>query len=552
MAFNRRNNYENISNSDDGENEWDDWTDNEEEAICLFCDKKDIPSNIFSHMTSEHNFNFTKLRIREKMDFYDCIKVLNYIRKNVKENPEFNISTDITKNELKSVIENDTYLQPVLMDDALLYAFEDEEEAYDSEEEKKKQEIQNAQTKTEMELVKKVQETEEKLKKMEQAFNEYKAAVKRTFFDKLGTSSNNMEDISQLPPELEEKKLKKNDSNSESDHENIDSDFENGDYYFTSYANTDIHIQMLQDSVRTSSYRDFFYNNKNFFKGKTVLDVGCGTGILSMFAAKAGAKKVYSVDNSSIIKKAIENVKENGLDDIITLFHGQIEEIILPEKVDVIVSEWMGYFLLFEGMLDSVIKARDKWLADDGLMGPSDTSIILSLIEDEDWVNTYYNYWNDVYGFKMTSMKKEYIMDGQVFIMDPKAIVSDEVTVKSWDLNKATIEDLSFTSDFKFTCTKDSRVHGVCGYFDITFKNPKDSSFEPVYFTTSLLSKPTHWKQCTFILENAFDVKQGEIIQGTITVARLKRNNRDLKVDLSLVRTSTNEILLDKVRYFVR
>jgi len=152
----------------------------------------------------------------------------------------------------------------------------------------------------------------------------------------------------------------------------------------------------------------------------------------------------------------------------------------------------------------------------------------------------------------MTSMKKEYIMDGQVFIMDPKAIVSDEVTVKSWDLNKATIEDLSFTSDFKFTCAKDSRVHGVCGYFDITFKNPKDSSFEPVYFTTSLLSKPTHWKQCTFILENAFDVKQGEIIQGTITVARLKRNNRDLKVDLSLVRASTNEVLLDKVRYFVR
>lgn len=503
-------------------------------------------------MTSEHNFNFTKLRIREKMDFYDCIKVLNYIRKNVKENPEFTISTNITKNELKSVIENDTYLQPVLMDDALLYAFEDEEEAYDSEEEKKKQEIQNAQTKTEMELVKKVQETEEKLKKMEQAFNEYKAAVKRTFFDKLGTSNNNMEDASQLPPELEEKKLKKNNSDSESDHENIDSDFEDGDYYFTSYANTDIHIQMLQDSVRTSSYRDFFYNNKNFFKGKTVLDVGCGTGILSMFAAKAGAKKVYSVDNSSIIKKAIENVKENGLDDIITLFHGQIEEIVLPEKVDVIVSEWMGYFLLFEGMLDSVIKARDKWLADDGLMGPSDTSIILSLIEDEDWINTYYNYWNDVYGFKMTSMKKEYIMDGQVFIMDPKAIVSDEVTVKSWDLNKATIEDLSFTSDFKFTCAKDSRVHGVCGYFDITFKNPKDSSFEPVYFTTSLLSKPTHWKQCTFILENAFDVKQGEIIQGTITVARLKRNNRDLKVDLSLVRASTNEVLLDKVRYFVR
>jgi len=58
-----------------------------------------------------------------------------------------------------------------------------------------------------------------------------------------------MEDASQLPPELEEKKLKKNNSDSESDHENIDSDFEDGDYYFTSYANTDIHIQMLQVTI---------------------------------------------------------------------------------------------------------------------------------------------------------------------------------------------------------------------------------------------------------------------------------------------------------------
>ncbi|ORY25141.1 S-adenosyl-L-methionine-dependent methyltransferase [Neocallimastix californiae] len=353
-------------------------------------------------------------------------------------------------------------------------------------------------------------------------------------------------------PELEEKEIKNNDDDSESDHENIDSDLENGDYYFTSYANTDIHIQMLQDSVRTSSYRDFFYNNKSFFKGKTVLDVGCGTGILSMFAAKAGAKKVYSVDNSSIISKARKNVKENGLEDIITLYYGKIEDIVLPEKVDVIVSEWMGYFLLFEGMLDSVIQARDKCLVDGGLMGPSDTSMILSLIENEDWINSYYNYWNDVYGFKMTSMKKEYILDGQVAIMDPKSIVSDEVTVKSWDLNKVSIEDLSFTSEFKFTCAKDARVHGICGYFDITFKNPNDPTFEDVYFSTSLLCKPTHWKQCTFILENAFNVKQGEVIQGTITVARLKRNHRDLKVDLSLSRASTNEILLDKVRYFVR
>ena len=75
---------------------------------------------------------------------------------------------------------------------------------------------------------------------------------------------------------------------------------------------------MLKDAVRTDAYRDFVYDNKHLFQGKVVLDVGCGTGILSMFCAKAGAKRVIAVDNSEIMSKARQNVFENGLDRVIT------------------------------------------------------------------------------------------------------------------------------------------------------------------------------------------------------------------------------------------
>lgn len=52
---------------------------------------------------------------------------------------------------------------------------------------------------------------------------------------------------------------------------------------------------MLKDEVRTLTYRNAIYHNKHLFKDKVVMDVGSGTGILSMFAAKAGAKKVFAV-----------------------------------------------------------------------------------------------------------------------------------------------------------------------------------------------------------------------------------------------------------------
>ncbi|XP_024075207.2 protein arginine N-methyltransferase 1-like, partial [Terrapene carolina triunguis] len=67
------------------------------------------------------------------------------------------------------------------------------------------------------------------------------------------------------------------------------------DYYFDSYAHFGIHEEMLKDEVRTLTYRNSMFHNRHLFKDKVVLDVGSGTGILCMFAAKAGAKRVIGV-----------------------------------------------------------------------------------------------------------------------------------------------------------------------------------------------------------------------------------------------------------------
>ena len=75
---------------------------------------------------------------------------------------------------------------------------------------------------------------------------------------------------------------------------------------------------MIQDKVRTATYASFILNTSELFKDAIVLDVGCGTGILSLFAARAGAKQVIAVDASPIAGKAEQIVNANNLEDVIT------------------------------------------------------------------------------------------------------------------------------------------------------------------------------------------------------------------------------------------
>lgn len=89
---------------------------------------------------------------------------------------------------------------------------------------------------------------------------------------------------------------------------------------------------------------------------------------------------------STIIDKAREIVDRNGMSEKITLLQGKMEEVKLPfDKVDIIISEWMGYFLLYESMLDTVLYARDKYLVKDGLIFPDKATIFMAGIEDGEY-----------------------------------------------------------------------------------------------------------------------------------------------------------------------
>jgi 2-polyprenyl-3-methyl-5-hydroxy-6-metoxy-1,4-benzoquinol methylase len=459
---------------------WDDWNDEDVQAVCLVCSLKDTVEQVMQHM--KHNHDLDVKALCRDMEEYERMRSVNWMRQqtNVQD-----IVRGLASTEVKERLKNDDgLLKPVFDDDALL--FTDWSDKHEPSE---------------------LEKALERVKELETAIIDYKDEVRKKFLDA---------DVEEVM----------NDKMGEEE-EDVES-------YFASYAGIHIHEQMLRDRPRTEAYRDFFYLNKDLFKDKVVLDVGCGTGILSMFAVKAGACKVYAIDNSSILKKAKANVEENGLQDVITLIHDKVEHLQLPEKVDVIVSEWMGYFLLFEGMLDSVLHARDAWLKHGGFLMPSKAVMHLAALSDEEYFLDAVNFWDDVYGFKMTSMREFLYMDGQVESVVAKHLASSPVEMIAWDLNTCTVADLDFETEVELLIPEPCTVHALCGSFDTIF-SANFPNVSEVTLSTSPIRHHTHWKQTVFYLKDHFVItKQMQMLKVKMRVAKTSEGSRDLTVSYTV------------------
>lgn len=302
---------------------------------------------------------------------------------------------------------------------------------------------------------------------------------------------------------------------------------ENDSGYFESYSHFGIHHSMLSDKVRTESYRDAILKNSAVIKDKLVMDLGCGTSILSMFASQAGAKTVYAVDQSEIIYQAMEIAQTNNFSNI-KFVKGRLEDVEFPvEKVDVIVSEWMGYLLLFEGMLDSVIYARNNYLKPDGLLLPNRCTISLVGYGSQERYQNFVEFFQDVYSFNMKCMLKDILREGHVEKCDGADILTKPNVICDLDLMTCDMNYSNFSFDFNLEVTKTSRMTSFVGYFDTFFDLP-----EKVSFSTSPDSTPTHWQQVVFYLDEPVEVKAGDQLTGKFICRRDRKDLRSLNIEI--------------------
>lgn len=261
------------------------------------------------------------------------------------------------------------------------------------------------------------------------------------------------------------------------------------------------------------------------------MDVGCGTAILSMFASQAGAKKVLAIDQSEIIYHAMDITHRNKISNV-AFAKGRLENLDVglaeDEKVDIIISEWMGYFLLYEGMLDSVIYARDKYLKPGGSILPNRCTVNLVGLGDEERHSEYIDFWKDVYGFDMSSLQTNVLKEAIVEVCPSEYVISDSIVLA--DLNMQTV-DYTYTNfdvAFQLTIKKSGKFTAFVGYFDTFFELP-----EAIMFSTGPHSTPTHWKQVIFYLKKPIDVKQGDVVSGKFKCSRIKNDARALSIQIN-------------------
>merc|ERR1719166_222068 len=313
--------------------------------------------------------------------------------------------------------------------------------------------------------------------------------------------------------------------------------------YFQFYGYLSQQQNMMQDFVRTSTYQKAILDNPTDFAGKVVMDVGAGSGILSFFAQQAGAKRVYAVEASSIAVHATKLVAANKVDEVIKVISGKIEEISVPEQVDVIISEPMGYMLLNERMLETFLHAK-KFLKPGGRMFPSRGDLHVAPFTDEALYMEQFNkvnFWYQEYfhGVNLSSLRdsamNEYFRQPIVDTFDinictakTQRHVIDFQTAHETDLHRIEIP-------LEFHMLSSGTVHGIAFWFDVAFIGTNNT----VWLSTAPTQPLTHWYQVRCLLSEPIFAKQGQVLTGKVLMVANAKQSYDLTLECRIEGTST-------------
>ncbi|HEV7486482.1 MAG TPA: 50S ribosomal protein L11 methyltransferase [Thermoanaerobaculia bacterium] len=259
----------------------------------------------------------------------------------------------------------------------------------------------------------------------------------------------------------------------------------------------EVHRGLLQDESRTNAFREAI--RRSVTPDSVVLDLGTGSGILSFFAAEAGARRVFAVDATHSADLASFLSRDLGFADRIQVIHDRSTNIELPERANMLVTETLGAFGFNEQILSSVIDARARLLTADAVIIPRSIDLYLAPVDDASIYERRVNWWNGKpYGFDFSPLAvfaSNIVFVGSVgsdsFLAPPaRVIAADLTTIES--------SDVSGRAQFKAAC--DGVAYGFAGWFRATLADGIELSNE---------ARGSHWEHVFLPLQSPVNVEAG-------------------------------------------
>ncbi len=270
---------------------------------------------------------------------------------------------------------------------------------------------------------------------------------------------------------------------------------------YTDFIN--YHLSMLTDDVRTGSYRQAI--SQVVKTGDTVVDIGCGSGILTFLACRAGARHVYAIESEAVIEIAKLVAKKVGFQDRVTFYNAASFDVELPEMADVILTETMGIFGFEEGILGSLTDARNRFLKKGGRLIPHEVDLFLAPVELPQFYHHAIDFWTSgCQGFDFSPVR-----DLTVNNFHPLKLHNDSFLSEA-----SRVEQIAFLgtqraevdAQVSFYATRRGRLHGLAGWFNAEL-------IPGLHISNGPKDKGSHWGLAFFPIDQPVVVNQGNRIQ---------------------------------------
>ena len=270
----------------------------------------------------------------------------------------------------------------------------------------------------------------------------------------------------------------------------------------------DYHHSMIFDRKRSEAFLRAIVSTVR--PGDVVVDVGTGTGLLSLFAAMAGARKVYAIEREPIMDVARRVALVNGVEDRVEFIAGMSTEIELPERGDVLITETIGNAGFDEGIVAWIEDARSRLLKPGARIIPQSVGVVLALLElprDREDIEALSR---PVYTFDLSPLQDLVVGRMAWDELSPVSVVSEPMAFLDWDFEEP---PLAMSGAGMLAARRDATVHAIGCWFSAVIGDRVELSNAPPNPTPS-------WNQGVVMLEKPLEMVAGEQVLVELEVSR--------------------------------